>query len=59
MADELDANVRNIVVIGTSAGGDQALIALFENLPFDLPAAFLVVLHIPAHEPSVLHCVLS
>lgn len=59
MTDELDTNVRNIVVIGTSAGGVQALIALFENLPADLPAAFLVVLHIPAHEPSVLHSILS
>ncbi|MGL6244505.1 chemotaxis protein CheB [Pseudomonas sp.] len=59
MTDELDASVRNIVVIGTSAGGVQALIALFENLPADVPAAFLVVLHIPAHEPSVLHRILS
>ena len=59
MTDELDAGVRNIVVIGTSAGGVQALIALFENLPADLPAAFLVVLHIPAHEPSVLHSILA
>ncbi|MFJ7281253.1 chemotaxis protein CheB [Pseudomonas sp. NPDC099000] len=30
--------MRNIVVIGTSAGGVQALIALFEHLPADLPA---------------------
>lgn len=59
MPDKLDVNMRNIVVIGTSAGGVQALIALFENLPADLPAAFLVVLHIPAHEPSMLHRILS
>jgi two-component system chemotaxis response regulator CheB len=59
VTDELDAGVRNIVVIGTSAGGVQALIALFENLPADLPAAFLVVMHIPAHEPSVLHSILA
>lgn len=59
VTDELDAHVRNIVVIGTSAGGVQALIALFESLPGDLHAAFLVVLHIPAHEPSVLHTILS
>jgi two-component system chemotaxis response regulator CheB len=57
--DELDTGVRNIVVIGTSAGGVQALIALFESLPANLPAAFLIVLHIPAHEPSVLHSILS
>ena len=59
MTTELDAGARNIVVIGTSAGGVQALIALFENLPADLPVAYLVVLHIPAHEPSVLHSILG
>ena len=59
MKEELDENTRNIVVIGTSAGGVQALIELFEKLPADLPAIFLVVLHIPAHQPSVLHSILS
>lgn len=59
MTNELDVRARNVVVIGTSAGGVQALIALFESLPCDLPAAFLVVLHIPAHEPSVLDRILS
>lgn len=57
MTDELDAHVRNIVVIGTSARGVKALISSFEGLPGDLPAAFLVVLHIPAHQPSVLHTI--
>lgn len=55
----LEAGTRNVVVIGTSAGGVQALVALFESLPANLPAAFLVVLHIPAHEPSVLHEILG
>jgi len=39
LTTELNADARNIVVIGTSAGGVQALIALFENLPADLPVA--------------------
>ena len=59
MIDELDAGTRNVVVIGTSAGGVQALMSFFEHLPCNLSAAFLVVLHIPAHEPSVLHNILS
>ena len=59
MTDGLDVDVRNVVVIGASAGGVQALISLFENLPSHVPAAFLVVLHIPAYEPSVLHKILS
>ncbi|MBS7847538.1 chemotaxis protein CheB [Pseudomonas fluorescens] len=59
VTDGLDVDVRNVVVIGASAGGVQALISLFENLPSHVPAAFLVVLHIPAYEPSVLHKILS
>jgi two-component system, chemotaxis family, protein-glutamate methylesterase/glutaminase len=37
---------RDIVVIGASAGGLEALIQLFRDLPADLPAAVFVVLHI-------------
>src|ERR1700704_4039629 len=36
---------RNIIVIGASAGGVQALQRLFTALPSDLPAAIGVVLH--------------
>lgn len=39
---------RNIVVVGTSAGGMKALIALVEQLPGDFPAPLLVVQHISA-----------
>lgn len=50
---------RDIVVIGASAGGVQALQGFFQALPADLEAAFLVVLHIPAHSPSQLDRVLG
>jgi two-component system chemotaxis response regulator CheB len=37
---------RNIVVIGCSAGGLEALDELFGQLPSDLPASFLAVQHL-------------
>lgn len=55
----LNQQARNIVVIGASAGGVAALRSLFHSLPSDLPAAFLVVLHIPSYVHSELREVLS
>jgi len=45
---------RDIIVIGTSAGGVEALQRLVRDLPADLPAAVLIVLHRPAHHDSLL-----
>jgi chemotaxis response regulator CheB len=36
----------SFVVIGTSAGGENALVQVFKNLPAAFPGAVLVVIHV-------------
>src|SRR3712207_5647157 len=50
---------RDIVVIGASAGGIQALTTLVAGLPWDFPASLLVVVHIPPYAISRLPEILS
>lgn len=50
---------HDIVVIGASAGGIDALRTLVKNLPRDLPASIFVVIHFPAFSTSVLPDILS
>src|SRR5438876_12420945 len=50
---------HDIIVVGASAGGVEALTSLARGLPRDLPAAVFAVLHIPAEAHSLLPTILS
>jgi len=50
---------RDLIAIGTSAGGVEALLDLVKHLPADLPATLLVTIHIPAEVRSELDRMLS
>src|SRR4051794_31401736 len=48
-----------VVVIGTSAGGLEALRTIVSALPEDFSAAVLVVMHVSPQSPGVLHEILE
>jgi two-component system chemotaxis response regulator CheB len=50
---------HDIIVLGASAGGVEALTRLVSLLPADLPAALFVVVHVPAHSTSLLPRIFS
>lgn len=50
---------RDLVVIGSSAGGLPALMEIISSLSADFPAAILVVQHIPPYTVSNLHHILD
>ena len=50
---------HDIIVIGASAGGVEALVKVVSSLPGALPASLFVVLHLPAESSSALPTILS
>lgn len=56
---KLHTNYRNLIVIGASAGGMEALIQLIANIPETARLSIFVVQHIPAYSRSNLDKVLS
>lgn len=53
------SNGHDILVIGASSGGVEALMELAGGLPGDLPAAVFVVLHLSEEAPSILPKILN
>src|SRR5262249_34579411 len=56
---ENDMANRDIVAIGTSAGGVDALLFLAKNFSAHFPAAVLVTIHLPSHFCSSLDEILT
>jgi len=50
---------RDVLAIGASAGGFEALRFLAAGLPQDLPASVLMVIHLPSQFPSELDSILT
>ncbi len=55
----LHQNYRNIVVIGASAGGLEAILDIVKVLPQDFRAAVFIVQHIPAYAKSSLDTIIQ
>jgi two-component system, chemotaxis family, protein-glutamate methylesterase/glutaminase len=51
--------VRDIVVVGASAGGIEAVVELAGHLPRDFPGSLFVVIHFPGSASSTLPQILS
>ncbi|WP_116124983.1 chemotaxis protein CheB [Lewinella sp. IMCC34183] len=55
----LSPDYRNVIVVGASAGGVEALVEFVRGVPEDLPAAICIVQHIPAYARSRLDTILQ
>jgi two-component system CheB/CheR fusion protein len=59
LADEEEAQQSQLVVVGSSAGGVDALSTLVATLPRDFPAPIVIAQHLEPHRPSHLAPILS
>jgi two-component system, chemotaxis family, protein-glutamate methylesterase/glutaminase len=59
MALQVDAPPVDVVAIVASAGGIRAMERVLEQLPADLDAAVLVLLHLMQQQPSLLPAILA
>lgn len=50
---------RDVIVIGASAGGVEAILGLLQNIPKTIDASIFVVLHVSPTSPSVLPQLIS
>jgi len=50
----VDGRVRNLIVIGGSAGGQRSLPEILKDLSVDVPAAVIILVHAPARSCSQL-----
>lgn len=58
--DEVSQNTRvDMIVVGGSAGGVEAVTQVVESLPSDLNAAVFIVIHFPEFSDSVLPAILN
>lgn len=57
-AETLDKNPGDLVVIGSSAGGIEALSILVSSLPMDFPAPIVLAQHLDPNRPSSLDNIL-
>lgn len=55
----IENNKLNVVAVGASAGGVEALTRFVASLPPGLPYAVLIALHLPTRAPSVLARILD
>ncbi len=58
-ASALNMRTRDIIVVGASAGGVEALCEFVSTLPEGFPASIFVVVHFPEHGTSTLPRILS
>jgi two-component system, chemotaxis family, CheB/CheR fusion protein len=57
--EERDANPGDLIVVGSSAGGIEALSTLVSTLPADFPAPIVLAQHLDPQRPSTLDSILQ